>query len=261
MCSLTQITMMGAVYMTGVLEYLTAEMMELAGNAASTNKKKRITPRHVERTKTWSYTFDTRYQIQGHFQSVLWNVFPQMLAVAFDQELYSLFDAGKVIMPGAGVAPFIHKVSPAGGEARLQFVGIAFRGMITPLKLLFWRRNCCPRMPTKQSERNPRALRKKRRQSHSIRMWQTLPLHSPARPSIHLSVPNLGTVKNTEFLGIMWFAWGSYPKSVTKLSSFLSGSKKPLLCDQCSLFVKLWFPVHGEEKYSPENYSTFFHIF
>lgn len=44
--------MMGAVYMTGVLEYLTAEMMELAGNAASTNKKKRITPRHVERTKT-----------------------------------------------------------------------------------------------------------------------------------------------------------------------------------------------------------------
>ena len=52
MCSLTQITMMGAVYMTGVLEYLTAEMMELAGNAASTNKKKRITPRHVERTKT-----------------------------------------------------------------------------------------------------------------------------------------------------------------------------------------------------------------
>ena len=53
-----------------------------------------------------------------------------MLAVAFDQELYSLFDAGKVIMPGAGVAPFIHKVSRAGGEARLQFVGIAFWGMI-----------------------------------------------------------------------------------------------------------------------------------
>ena len=33
-----------------------------------------------------------------------------MLAVMFDQELYTIFDDGKVIMPGTGVAPFIHKV-------------------------------------------------------------------------------------------------------------------------------------------------------
>ena len=33
-----------------------------------------------------------------------------MLAVMFDQELYAIFNDGKVIMPGTGVAPFIHKV-------------------------------------------------------------------------------------------------------------------------------------------------------
>lgn len=49
---LTQISEMGAVYLTGVLEYLTAEIMELAGNAAFEVKKKRITPRHVGRKKT-----------------------------------------------------------------------------------------------------------------------------------------------------------------------------------------------------------------
>jgi len=74
-----RITMMGAVYLTSVLEYMTAEILELAGNAAEDNKKKRISPRHV------------------------------MLAVMFDQELYAIFNEGKVIMPGTGVAPFIHK--------------------------------------------------------------------------------------------------------------------------------------------------------
>ena len=47
---LSQISIMGAVYMTSVLEYLTAEIMELAGNACTDSKKKRISPRHVERT-------------------------------------------------------------------------------------------------------------------------------------------------------------------------------------------------------------------
>lgn len=36
----------------------------------------------------------------------------QMLAVQYDQEMFTLFDDGKVIMPGTGVASFIHKVSP-----------------------------------------------------------------------------------------------------------------------------------------------------
>lgn len=36
------------VFMTAALEYLMAEVLELSGNAASENKQRRLTPRHIQ---------------------------------------------------------------------------------------------------------------------------------------------------------------------------------------------------------------------
>jgi len=38
----------GSVYITAVMEYLAAEILELAGNACRDNKKTRISPRHIQ---------------------------------------------------------------------------------------------------------------------------------------------------------------------------------------------------------------------
>ncbi|KAK8926470.1 Histone H2AX [Platanthera zijinensis] len=66
------------VYLSAVLEYLAAEVLELAGNAARDNKKSRIIPRHIQ------------------------------LAVRNDEELSRLF--GSVTISNGGVLPNIHSV-------------------------------------------------------------------------------------------------------------------------------------------------------
>ncbi|KAI3389629.1 hypothetical protein SNEBB_001343 [Seison nebaliae] len=65
-----------AVYVTSVVEYLVAEMLELSGNAAKEMKKTRIQPRHF------------------------------LLAVLCDEELRMLMKG--VTVPQAGVLPSIH---------------------------------------------------------------------------------------------------------------------------------------------------------
>ena len=66
------------VYLAAVLEYLCAEILELAGNAARDNKKSRIVPRHIT------------------------------LAVKNDEELNKLL--GGVTIASGGVLPNIHAV-------------------------------------------------------------------------------------------------------------------------------------------------------
>ncbi|NXS96705.1 H2AL protein, partial [Jacana jacana] len=69
-----------AIYLAAVLEYLSAEVIELAGNAAHQNKKTRILPRHIQlavrNDDELSKLFSSVTIAQG---GVIPNVLPELL--------------------------------------------------------------------------------------------------------------------------------------------------------------------------------------
>ena len=83
-----RVGVMGAVYLASVLEYLVAEVLELAGNCASVYKKECVSPRCIQ------------------------------LSLLYDEELAQLTKG--VVIPDGGVEPRIHPVLMKRGSTKSE---------------------------------------------------------------------------------------------------------------------------------------------
>jgi histone H3/H4 len=68
-----------AVYLAAVCEYLTAEVLELAGNAARDNKRVRITPRHIMLAVRNDWELDKLYRNAVFAGGIIPNISSQIL--------------------------------------------------------------------------------------------------------------------------------------------------------------------------------------
>lgn len=79
------------IYLAAVLEYITAEILELAGNATRDDKKVKVKPRHI------------------------------YLGMVMDEELHKLMIDLKISIPGSGVIPNIDaRILPAANQKRVK---------------------------------------------------------------------------------------------------------------------------------------------